>query len=65
MMRRTAAGVVASRSSTSAMTTTDRIRENSVMLTSWMRDVIVLRKQAKAKKRSGAVITDRRSRSPR
>ncbi len=33
MIRRTAAGVVANRSRTSAITTTERMRENSVMLT--------------------------------
>ena len=46
MIRRTAWGVVASRSSTSAITTTDRMRENSTMLTSWSLEVSVLRKQA-------------------
>ena len=58
MIRRTAWGVVASRSSTSAITTTDRMRENSTKLTPWSLEVSVLRKQAPAKKMSGAVRVD-------
>ena len=58
MIRRTAWGVVASRSSTSAITTTDRMRENSTKLTSCDLEVSVLRKQAPAKKSSGAVRVD-------